>query len=131
MCYTSACRHGVKVHLKNGKIRYIVSVVSCFTNSLGKFICFSKFCLRDCRQGARNFDTNAKEATQGFLLIHLISDLLLKQGGGCGYINSDPVSGQAAWYDLRAKVEKAPKGATNTELLFKVLMPPQSISGRS
>lgn len=78
---------------KNGKIRYIVSVVSWFTNFLGKFICFSKFRLKDCRQGARKLGTNAKEATQGVLLIHLIDDLLLKQGGG-GYINSDPVSGQ-------------------------------------
>ena len=83
-----------------------------------------------CRQGARNLGTNAKEATQGFLLIHLIDDLLLKQGGGGGYINSDPVSGQATWYDFRAKIEKAPKGAINTELLFNVLMPPKSISGR-
>ena len=83
-----------------------------------------------CRQGARNLSTNAKEATQGFPLIHLIDDLLLKQDGG-GYINSDPVSGQATWYDFRAKIEKAPKGAINTELLFNVLMPPKSISGRS
>ena len=82
-----------------------------------------------CRHRARNLGTNAKEATQGFLLIHLIDDLLLKQGGG--YINSDQVSGQAAWYDFRARIEKAPKGAINTELLFKVLMPPQGISGRS
>ena len=83
-----------------------------------------------CRQGARKLGTNAKEATQGFPLIHLIGDLLLKQGGGC-YINLDPVSGQAAWYDFRAKIEKTPEGAINTELLFKVLMPPQGISGRS
>ena len=84
-----------------------------------------------CRQGTRKLGTNAKEATQGFPLIHLIDDLLLKQGGGGGYINSNPVSGQATWYDFRAKIEKAPKGAINTELLFNVLMPPKSISGRS
>ena len=84
-----------------------------------------------CRQGARKLGTNAKEATQGFPLIHLIDDFLLKQGGGGGYINSNPVSGQATWYDFRAKIEKAPKGAINTELLFNVLMPPMSISGRS
>ena len=84
-----------------------------------------------CRHRARNLGTNAKEATQGFLLIHLIGDLLLKQGSGGGYINSDPVSGQAARYGFRVKFEKAPKGAINTEPLFKVLMPPKSISGRS
>jgi len=41
----------------------------------------------------------------------LIDDLLLKQGGG--YINSDQVSSQAAWYDFRAKIEKALKGPIN------------------
>ena len=60
-----------------------------------------------CRQGARNLGTNAKEATQGSLLIHLIDDLLLKQGGG--YINSDQVSSQVAWYDFRARIEKVKK----------------------
>ena len=83
------------------------------------------------RHRARNLGTNAKEATQGFPLIHLIDNLLLKQDSGGGYINSDPVSGQAARYGFRAKFEIAPKGAINTELLFNVLMPPQSISGRS
>ena len=82
-----------------------------------------------CRHRARNLGTNAKEATQGFLLIHLIDDLLLKQGGGCSYTNSDHVSSQAAWYDFRAKIEKALKGPINTELLFNVLNPPQSVSG--
>ena len=127
----SACLHSVKVHLKNGKTRYIASAIGWLTNFLGKFICFSKFYLWDFRLGTRNFDTNAKEATQGFLLIHLIGDLLSEQDGGFSYTNSDPVTGQAARYNFRDKIEEAPKGATNTKLLFKVLMPPQSISGRS
>jgi hypothetical protein len=52
-------------------------------------------------------DDDAPEATKGFLLNHLISELLPQQEGGYRYSNSDPVTGQAAWYDLRVKIEKA------------------------
>ena len=38
---------------------------------------------------------------------HLISELLPEREGGYRYSNSDPVTGQAAWYDLRVRVEKA------------------------
>ncbi len=50
---------------------------------------------------------DAPEATQGFLLNHLISELLPEREGGYRYSNSDPVTGQAAWYDLRVRIEKA------------------------
>ncbi|MEA3219916.1 molybdopterin oxidoreductase family protein [Immundisolibacter sp.] len=53
------------------------------------------------RAGAWNLDPGAAEAKKGFLLNHLIADLL----PGGGYSNSDPVTGQAAWYDLRVRVE--------------------------
>ena len=60
------------------------------------------------RAGAWALDNDAPEATQGFLLNHLIAELLPPREGGYRYSNSDPVTGQAAWYDLRVKIEKAP-----------------------
>ena len=59
------------------------------------------------RAGAWNLDPKAPEAKRGFLLNHLISELLPEQPGGYRYSNSDPVTGQAAWYDLRVRIEKA------------------------
>ena len=59
------------------------------------------------RAGAWGLDKDAPEATQGFLLNHLIAELLPPREGGYRYSNSDPVTGQAAWYDLRVKIEKA------------------------
>lgn len=59
------------------------------------------------RAGAWNLDPAAPEAKKGFLLNHLISELLPERDGGYRFSNSDPVTGQAAWYDLRVKIEKA------------------------
>ena len=80
------------------------------------------------RQGAWNLDKDAKEATQGFLLNHLIDDLLPEQAGGYRYANSDPITGQAAWYDLRVRIEKISGATETTEPKFKVLKPPKSLS---
>jgi len=49
----------------------------------------------------------AAESRRGFLLNHVISDLLPAQGDGYRYANSDPVTGQAAWYDLKVRLVKA------------------------
>jgi anaerobic selenocysteine-containing dehydrogenase len=58
------------------------------------------------RSGAWGLDRNAPEAKRGFLLNHLISELLPEQRGGYRFSNSDPVTGQAAWYDLKVRIEK-------------------------
>ena len=58
------------------------------------------------RPGAWNLDPMAPEATRGFLLNHVISELLPAREGGYRYSNSDPVTGQAAWYDLRVRLTK-------------------------
>jgi len=58
------------------------------------------------RKGAWALDTDAPEATKGFLLNHLIHELLPKKGDGLRWANSDPITGQAAWFDLRVRVEK-------------------------
>ena len=59
------------------------------------------------RKGAWNLPKGAPEGEQGFLLNHTISELLPAEKDGYRYSNSDPVTGQAAWYDLRVKIEKA------------------------
>ena len=59
------------------------------------------------RAGAWNLDKDAPEATRGFLLNHLISELLPAEGDSYRFSNSDPVTGQAAWFDLRVRVERA------------------------
>jgi anaerobic selenocysteine-containing dehydrogenase len=59
------------------------------------------------RKGAWALDTDAPEATKGFLLNHLIHELLPERGDGLRWSNSDPVTGQAAWFDLRVRIEKS------------------------
>jgi len=59
------------------------------------------------RAGAWALDENAPEAKKGFLLNHLIDELLPERADGQRWSNSDPITGQAAWFDLRVKIEKA------------------------
>jgi anaerobic selenocysteine-containing dehydrogenase len=58
------------------------------------------------RKAAWALDAAAPEATEGFLMNHLISELLPEKGDGLRYSNSDPVTGQAAWFDLRVRIER-------------------------
>jgi len=58
------------------------------------------------RKGAWALDRDAPEATRGFLLNHLIHELLPPRGDGHRWSNSDPITGQAAWFDLRVRIEK-------------------------
>ena len=57
------------------------------------------------RRGAWALDRDAPEGVVGFLLNHLISELLPGEGR---LSNSDPVTGQAAWFDQRVRVERVP-----------------------
>ena len=59
------------------------------------------------RKGAWALDERAPEATEGFLLNHIINELQPPKGDGMRWANSDPITGQAAWFDLRVKIEKA------------------------
>ncbi|HAV07743.1 MAG TPA: hypothetical protein DCX13_02550, partial [Rhodobacteraceae bacterium] len=59
------------------------------------------------RKGAWALSEDAPEATKGFLLNHLIHELLPPKGDGLRWSNSDPVTGQAAWFDLRVKIARA------------------------
>ena len=58
------------------------------------------------RKAAWALDEGASEAKEGFLLNHLISELLPPKGDGHRWANSDPVTGQAAWFDLRVRIER-------------------------
>jgi anaerobic selenocysteine-containing dehydrogenase len=58
------------------------------------------------RKGAWALDEKAPEATKGFLLNHLIHELLPPKGDGLRWANSDPITGQAAWFDLKVRIEK-------------------------
>ncbi|NBC95121.1 MAG: molybdopterin-dependent oxidoreductase, partial [Deinococcus-Thermus bacterium] len=60
------------------------------------------------RRGAWALSDAAPEARKGFLLNHLIGDLLPPREDGMRWSNSDPVTGQAAWFDLRVRIERLP-----------------------
>jgi len=76
------------------------------------------------RAGAWALRPEAPEATRGFLLNHLIGELLPERAGGYRYSNSDPVTGQAAWYDLRVRIERADDGIAETAPRFAPLRHP-------
>jgi sulfite dehydrogenase (quinone) subunit SoeA len=79
------------------------------------------------RAGAWNLDPNAPEFREGFLLNHLISELL-PADGGYRYANADPITGQAAWYDLRVRIERAaPLEAKTSAPSFPSLAHPRSL----
>ncbi len=76
------------------------------------------------RGGAWGLSDDANEATDGFLMNHLISELLPQKGDEVDRItNSDPITGQAAWYDLRVKITPAAPGETGTWPVFTALKP--------
>jgi anaerobic selenocysteine-containing dehydrogenase len=60
-------------------------------------------------EGAWGLSPDANEVRKGFLLNHLIADTLPD-----GVANSDPVTGQAGWYDVRVRIY--PDDKTNPPL---------------
>lgn len=59
--------------------------------------------------GAWQLAPGADEARKGFLLNHLISEELPLGAAGSGKTisNSDPITGQAGWYDVRVRIRPA------------------------
>ena len=57
-------------------------------------------------KGAWALTDTANESERGFLLNHLISDEL-PGPGGTRISNSDPITGQAGWYDVRVRIRRA------------------------
>jgi len=76
------------------------------------------------RKGAWALDEGASEATEGFLLNHIIHELQPPKGDGMRWANSDPVTGQAAWFDLRVKVEKADPPPKESQPAFPPIKSP-------
>jgi anaerobic selenocysteine-containing dehydrogenase len=70
--------------------------------------------------GTWGLASEAREASHGFLLNHLISERLAASGCATGsgsarddstaLGNADPITGQAAWYDLKVRIRKADPG---------------------
>ena len=81
------------------------------------------------RKGAWNLKPGAPETTRGFLLNHLIRELLPEKGDGLRWSNSDPVTGQAAWFDLRVSIEKADPEPVQTIPDFEAQNTPAGIEG--
>jgi anaerobic selenocysteine-containing dehydrogenase len=69
--------------------------------------------------GAWGLAPDANEARKGFLLNHLIADELPRDGGRMS--NSDPVTGQAGWYDVRVRIYPAEE--TGISPRFETLPP--------
>jgi anaerobic selenocysteine-containing dehydrogenase len=57
-------------------------------------------------QGAWGLAPDANESARGFLLNHVIAEEL-PAAEGRRMSNSDPVTGQAGWYDVRVRIRKA------------------------
>jgi anaerobic selenocysteine-containing dehydrogenase len=58
--------------------------------------------------GAWQLAPGSDEARKGFLLNHLISEELPMRGTPSGMVsNSDPITGQAGWYDVRVRIRPA------------------------
>ncbi len=98
----------VWVESHNGRIRcQLKTMYGCERNTVWTWNAIGKMA------GAWGLDKNASEASHGFLLNHLISESLPKTAGeGASLTNSDPITGQAAWYDLKVKITKAAIGET-------------------
>ena len=59
------------------------------------------------RAGAWGLQPDANENVEGFLMNHLLDENLPPEKNGARTApNCDPITGQAAWYDLRVNIEK-------------------------
>jgi anaerobic selenocysteine-containing dehydrogenase len=60
--------------------------------------------------GAWGLSADANESQKGFLLNHLIGEELPPHADGDHLSNSDPVTGQAGWFDVRVRIYPAAAG---------------------
>jgi len=76
--------------------------------------------------GAWQLAAGADESRKGFLLNHLISEELPLKGSASGATisNSDPVTGQAGWYDVRVRIRPADPDEAKETFPQTVAMPP-------
>ena len=76
-------------------------------------------------QGAWQLSNDANESRRGFLMNHLISEELPHGNGTIS--NSDPVTGQAGWYDVRVRIY--PAGADEPKETWPQFAPMKSLPG--
>ena len=83
--------------------------------------------------GAWQLAADADESRKGFLLNHLISDELPQHGMATGTIsNSDPITGQAAWYDVRVRLSPAaPEDANESFPQVKAMPSVPGVRGKA
>jgi len=104
----------VWVESHHGKIRCQVKLMEgCNPDTVWTWNAIGK------QSGAWGLSKDAPEAQKGFLMNHLISELLPSKDGERGLTNSDPVTGQAAWYDLKVTVYPAASGETGSYPQFE------------
>ena len=91
----------VWVHSRNGKLKCQVRTMTGINrdtvwtwNAIGK------------RAGAWGLQHRAPEFRRAFLLNHVISEYLPQEGADVRHSNSDPVTGQAAWFDVTVAIER-------------------------
>jgi len=92
----------------HGKIRVQIKLMEgCESNTVWTWNALGK------QKGAWGLDKDANESNKGFLMNHLISELLPQKGDAEDNVtNSDPITGQAAWYDLKVKIYPADEEGT-------------------
>ncbi len=106
------------VESHNGKIRVQVKLIEgCQEDTVWTWNAIGK------QSGAWGLKPDAAEATRGFLMNHLISELLPPKQGERRLTNSDPITGQAAWYDLMVKITPAGQGEEGVWPTFPTVKP--------
>jgi anaerobic selenocysteine-containing dehydrogenase len=113
----------VWVESHHGKIRAQVKLMEgCQENTVWTWNAIGK------QAGAWGLDADAPEATRGFLMNHLISELLPADAKQRRPGNSDPLTGQAAWYDLRVGITPAGAGEDSSWPQFEPLQRPPNLA---
>ncbi len=108
----------VWVESHNGKIRVQVKLIEgCQEDTVWTWNGIGK------QSGTWGLKPGAAEATQGFLMNHLISELLPPKAGERRLTNSDPITGQAAWYDLMVRITPAAPGEEGVWPTFENVTP--------
>ncbi len=110
----------VWVESHNGRIRVQVKhMEGCQRDTVWTWNAIGK------QSGAWGLSPDAPESRRGFLMNHLISELLPPADGERRMTNSDPITGQAAWYDLKVKISPADPGEEGSwpEFLTLKLLP--------
>ena len=92
----------VWVESNTGKIKVQVKLMEgCQSDTIWTWNAIGK------QKGKWGLSEDANESTKGFLMNHLINEHLPCADTGSPVTNSDPITGQAAWYDLKVNIYPA------------------------